>query len=49
MAYKKCALIEEFPSHVEQVDAGHIGIVFDRSTHDYILQFLFKEQAVISK
>lgn len=42
MAYKKCAMVEEFPSHVEYVDAGHIGIVYNRETSSRILQFLLK-------
>ncbi|CAF0747137.1 unnamed protein product [Adineta steineri] len=42
MANKKCALLEELPSHVEYVDAGHIGIVFNHTTYTRILQFLLK-------
>ena len=42
MAYKKCALIEELPSHVEYIDATHIGIVFKQSAYQQILQFLLK-------
>jgi hypothetical protein len=42
MAFKKCALNEEFSAHVEYIDAGHIGIVFNRAAHNQILQYLFK-------
>jgi len=42
MGYKKCALVEELPAHVEYIDAGHIGIVFNRTAHNRILQFLLK-------
>jgi hypothetical protein len=42
MAYKKCALTEELPSHVDYIDAGHIGIVFNPVTHNRILQYLLK-------
>ncbi|CAF3461186.1 unnamed protein product [Rotaria sp. Silwood1] len=42
MAYKKCALAETLPSNVKYIDAGHIGIVFNRSTYSYVLQFLLK-------
>lgn len=42
MAYKKCALKSELPSHVEYIDAGHIGIVYSPTIHNRILQFLFK-------
>ena len=42
MAYKKCALVNELPSHVHYIDAGHIGIVFKHSTYNQVLQFLLK-------
>jgi hypothetical protein len=42
MAYKKCALKSELPSHVEYIDASHVGIVYSRTIYNRILQFLFK-------
>jgi hypothetical protein len=42
MDYKRCALVEELHSHVEYIDAGHIGIVFKSSTYNRVLQFLLK-------
>jgi hypothetical protein len=42
MGHKKCALVEEHPSHVQYIDAGHIGIVFNPTTYNRLLQFLFK-------
>ncbi|CAF3427264.1 unnamed protein product [Rotaria socialis] len=42
MDHKKCALAEELPWSVEYIDAGHIGIVFNRSTYSQVLQFLLK-------
>lgn len=42
MAYKKCALQIELPSHVEYINAAHVGIVYSRAIHTRILQFLFK-------
>ena len=40
MAYKECSLVKELPSHVQIVDAGHIGIVFDQTMANRLLQIL---------
>ena len=43
MGHKKCALIKELSSHATDVNAGHIGIVFQRVTYERVLQFLFEK------
>ena len=40
MGHKKCALIKELSSHASEVNAGHIGIVFQHVTYERVLQFL---------
>ena len=42
MAYKECSLVKELPSHVQYVNAAHIGIVFDPTIPNRILRILFQ-------
>ena len=45
MGHKQCALVKELSSHGTEVNAGHIGIVFQRVTYERVLQFLFEKTA----
>ena len=40
MAYKEYSLVKELPSHVQFVDAAHLGIVFDQTMANRILRIL---------
>ena len=40
MSWKKCDLEEELPENVRYICAGHLGIVFNQTTYNRVVQFL---------